>query len=83
MDDQASPRASDQGKKVKKFASTKTKDIINHFSTSGAAVCVATATTHPLVIECRCCQSEVTVGAYGSASLFEWDDPKAYRHGAK
>lgn len=40
--------ASDKGKRVKKFTFTKTRDMVNHFSTSGAAVCVATATTHPL-----------------------------------
>lgn len=42
------PPGSEKPNRVKQFMFTRTQDIVSHFSTSGAAVCVATAMTHPL-----------------------------------
>ncbi|KAI5075466.1 hypothetical protein GOP47_0009542 [Adiantum capillus-veneris] len=48
MGDASSAPGSDKKMVIETFSLTNTKDIVHHFSTSGASVCVATAATHPL-----------------------------------
>ncbi|MCO5577296.1 hypothetical protein L7F22_031123 [Adiantum nelumboides] len=58
---------------IKKFALTNTKDIVNHFSTSGASVCVATAATHPLdVVKVRLQLEHVGQRASSSGMAQKW-----------
>ncbi|MCO5570549.1 hypothetical protein L7F22_024273 [Adiantum nelumboides] len=73
MGDASSAPGSDKNMEIKKFALTNTKDIVNHFSTSGASVCVATAATHPLdVVKVRLQLEHVGQRASSSGMAQKW-----------